>query len=259
MGKQKRIADSSVVQLMDSPAIKAEDIAKTLVLQGWLPFQALYVLESSARWWEVYSGEEAIIRASYEVGALEKLGIEERLLRRDQMQDGDDTVVSFVGLAPGEGVGEREVLKRLLKGEKQDAEGAAPATKLKVHYLAVDSSPKLLRDHIGQLRETFEPQLENGDLLCAGVVADVLTGLTEAVNGVRGEFNGRGVLPSGSEFLPAASSMLVTYLGNCLGNDEPDRESRLFRTVYSSLPNRPLELLVGVSVMRDVPDTYKRT
>ena len=85
------------------------------------------------------------------------------------------------------------------------------------------------------------------------------TGLIDAVNDARGEFNARKVLPSASEFLPAVSPALVTYLGNCLGNDEQDRELRLFSAVYDSLPNRPLELLVGVSVMRDIPDDFRRT
>jgi Histidine-specific methyltransferase, SAM-dependent len=254
-----RNARDRVVLLVDSPAIKAEDIARTLVLEGRLPFHALYFLEASARWWEVGSADEAAIRAPYEAGALEKLGIEKRLLGGDGVEDGDDEVLSFFGLAPAEGFGEIEILKKLLRSEEQSALGATPSNRPKIHYLAVDSSPRLLRDHIGLLRETFAPELESGDLLCAGVVADVFTGLIDAVNDARGEFNGRKVLPSGSEFLPAVSPALVTYLGNCLGNDEPDRESRLFSTVYGSLPNRPLELLVGVSVMRDIPDDYGRT
>ncbi len=249
-------ARDRVVLLVDSPAITAEDIARTLVLEGRLPFHALYFLEWSARWWEVYSGDEAAIRAPYEAVALDKLGIEKRLLGADGVGDGDAEVLSFVGLAPGEGFGEIEILKKLLKSEKQSAGGATPSKTPKIHYLAVDSSPRLLRDHIGLLREKFAPQLESGDLLCAGVVADVFTGLIDAVKDARAEFNRRKVLPSGAEFLPAVSPALVTYLGNCLGNDERDSELRVFSAVYGSLPNRPLELLVGVSVMCDIPDDF---
>ena len=248
-----------VVLLMDSPAVKPEDIARTLVLEGRLPFHALYFLEWSARWWEVHSGNEAAIRAPYEAGALEKLGIEKRLLGGDGVGNGATEVLSFVGLAPAEGFGEIEMLKKLFKSDQQCSVGRAPSKRPKIHYLAVDSSPRLLRDHIGLIRETFAPELESGDLLCAGVVADVFTGLIDAVNDARGGFDGRKVLPSGSKFLPAVSPMLVTYLGNCLGNDAQDREHRLFSTVYGSLPNRPLELLVGVSVMRDTPDDFRRT
>ena len=57
MGRPNRGSDNSraprdardrVVLLMDSPAIKPEDIARTLVLEGRLPFHALYFLECSA-------------------------------------------------------------------------------------------------------------------------------------------------------------------------------------------------------------------
>ena len=151
------------------------------------------------------------------------------------------------------------MLKKLLKREDQSVGGATHSKRPKIHYLAVDSSPRLLRDHIGLLCETFATELESGELHCAGVVADVFTGLIEAVNDARREFIRRKVLPGGSEFLPAVSPALVTYLGNCLGNDEQGRELRVFSTVYGSLANRPLELLVGVSVMRDIPDDQRRT
>ena len=61
-----------------------------------------------------------------------------------------------------------------------------------------------------------------------------------------------------SDFLPVSSSMLLTYFGNCLGNYYQDQETEIFSIIHGSFPNRPLEFLVGVSVMRSTPDEYKR-
>jgi hypothetical protein len=52
--------------------------------------------------------------------------------------------------------------------------------------------------------------------------------------------------------------LLVTYLGNCLGNCYQDQETEIFSIIHSTFQNRPLEFLVGVSVMRPTPDEYTR-
>ncbi len=228
-----------IVVIEDPPAVVAGEIAKTLVQQTHLPFKALYFLERSAWLWDVFSGREAEIRAPYEAGALQTLGIAERLAGKATASQ-DHGVLCVVGLAPGEGIGEIRILKRLLK----------LAIKPKIHYLAIDSSPRLLRGHMGLVAQEFTGELESGTLLCAGVVADVFAGLIDAVNRARSEFRAREGVEKGAEFLPN-SATLVTYLGNCLGNEVLlDGESRFFSLVCSSLPNRSLELLVGVSAIR---------
>jgi hypothetical protein len=60
------------------------------------------------------------------------------------------------------------------------------------------------------------------------------------------------------DFLPESSSLLITYLGNCLGNYYQDQETEIFSIIHSIFQNRPIEFLVGVSVMRPEPDEYTR-
>ena len=245
----KRIEDERAL-ILEHPAINATEVARQIVEDGRIPFQALYFLEWSARWWEAYSGEEAEIRAPYECSSIEKLGVLKRLFpdRRERM--------CFLSLAPGEGLAEIRILKELLRnshGEEAESE------QIQIHYLAIDSSPRLLRDHIGLVKEAFRPELRAGNLICAGVVADIFTGIAQSVDEVRAKFSGRakGTIPRGGKFFDESWPVLVTYLGNCLGNEQFN-EHRIFSSVYSSLLHRPLEFLVGVSIMHGEKESYKR-
>lgn len=231
-----------VLLLLDPPTIKAEDIACELVEKARLPFHALYFLECSARWWEIFSHSESQIRTQYESEAWEKLGIRNRLLTNA------NELISFVSLGPGEGLAEIELLKKIL-GED---------TNKKVHYIAIDSSQRLLREHINLLKESLANEINNGRIICVGVLADIFCGLRDTLNRVRVELVHRALIDQESDFIPASSSLLVTYLGNCLGNYYQDQETEIFSIVYSTFPNRPLEFIVGVSVMRSTPDEYKR-
>jgi len=230
--------------ILHPPAFTAEKIANTFVKKGVLPFLALYFLEWSARWWEAYSNQATENRVDYETGAWEKLRIKERLYKNSNYPH----VLSFVSLAPGEGLGEISLLKKILQEEN------APT----VHYLAVDSSPRLLRDHIGMLKETLMLEIEDKRLICTGVIADIFFGLNDAITRARSKLMQKGFINQESDFLPSHSSLFITYLGNCLGNHLPDQEMELFSIVHSTFKNRPLEFLVGVSVMRAVADEYKR-
>lgn len=229
--------------LLSQPAIKAEEVANILVEKAILTLPGLYFLEWSARWWETYSSKEAEIRVKYESDAWEKLGIKNRV----SSSSSSDQIIGIVGLAPGEGLAEIGLLKKILRESNEI-----------IHYLAIDSSPKLLRDHIGLLKETLTPEIENGRLICAGVVADIFSGLREAVEKVKLEFKAREILKTNHEFLPVTCSMLVTYFGNCLGNNYQDQETEFFSMIQNIFLNRPLEILVGVSVMRGTPDEYVR-
>jgi hypothetical protein len=97
-----------IVFLLDPPAIKAEDIAQELVEKARLPFHALYLLEWSARWWEIFSNSESQIRVQYEAGSLDTLNITKRLLNNPS------ECISVVGLATGEGLAEIALLKKIL-------------------------------------------------------------------------------------------------------------------------------------------------
>ena len=231
-----------IILLLDPPAIKAEDIAYELVEKARLPFQALYFLEWSARWWEIFSHHESQIRVPYEVEAWEKLGIKDNLLTNT------NAIISVVGLTPQEGLAEIELLKKILL-ENPDK---------KIHYLAVDSSQRLLRQHINLLRETLATEIRNGRILCVGVIADIFGNFHDTLNRVKSELVNGSLINQESDFLPVSSSMLVTYLGNCLGNYYQDQETEIFSIIHSTFQNRPLEFLVGVSVMRSTPDEYTR-
>lgn len=229
--------------LLYSLAIKPEDIAKATIEKAILPLPGLYFLEWSARWWETYSSKEAEIRVNYETNAWAKLGIKNRLLEACQ----EKNLLSIVGLAPGEGLAEISLLKKILDEES-----------VNIHYLAIDSSPKLLRDHIGLLKETLTPEIESGRLICAGVVADLFSELRASLDSARQEFKKRKLIETNQEFIPSSSGLLVTYFGNCLGNNNQDQETEFFSMVQSTFQNRPLEILVGVSVMRNSSDQYIR-
>lgn len=230
-----------VVLLLEPHAIKMEDIAKTIVEKAFLPLPSLYFLEWSARWWLNYSSQEAEIRVQYESDAWQHLQIKERLNNSINNQ-----LIGFVSLAPGEGLAEIALLEKIL------------SENIKIHYLAVDSSPRLLRDHIGLLKERLSLEIENGNLICSGIVADIFSGLREALDKVRKEFIKKGIFHLEQDFLPASSGLLITYFGNCLGNNCQDQETEFFSMIQSIFSNRPLEILTGVSVMRDVPDEYIR-
>jgi len=230
-----------VVLLLD-PAIKAEHIAYTLIEKALVSLPGLYFLEWSARWWETYSSKEAEIRVEYEAGAWERLGIKHRLCKGQT-----DPLIGILGLAPGEGLAEIGLLKKLLSEDNKS-----------VHYLAIDTSPRLLRDHIGLLKETFTQEIENGRLICGGIVADIFNSLRDIIDKARYDFKKRNVIKAEHDFFPNDCSMLVTYFGNCLGNNQHDQETEFFSMVHSIFHNRPLEILVGVSVMRSVPDKYIR-
>lgn len=231
-----------VILLQDPPAITAEEIAYELIEKARLSFQALYFSERAARGWEIFSYNESQIRVQYEINAWDKLEIKNRL------HNHSNELTSFVSLAPGEGLAEIELLKKILREEPEH----------KVHYMAIDSSSRLLREHMNLLGETLASEINEGRLICVGLIADIFSGLRETTVRARAELISKNIIHQENDFLPATSSLLVTYLGNCLGNHYQDQETEIFSIVHSTFPNRPLEFLVGVSVMRQTPDEYKR-
>lgn len=236
------IKQDPILLLLEPPVIKAEDIAYELIEKARIPFHALYFLEWSARWWEIFSNDESQIRVQYEVEGWEKLDIKHRILNNPS------DIISVVGLAPGEGLAEIELLKKILLENPQK----------KIHYLAVDLSKRLLRQHINLLRETLATEIHNGRVIGVGIIADIFCNFHVALNRVKNELVNRALINQKNDFLPANSSLLVTYLGNCLGNCYQDQETEIFSIIHSTFQNRPLEFLVGVSVMRSKPDEYTR-
>ncbi|HXD31829.1 MAG TPA: hypothetical protein VN643_11975 [Pyrinomonadaceae bacterium] len=237
---------NSIALVMDHTQEKARDIAQTLLKEQCLPFHSLYYLPRSACWWIMFSSEEAEIRKAYEAGAWEELGL------RQTITEAAAPVVGVLGLAIGEGLGEIELLRQVL------ADGFTAG--FTVHYLAVDLSPVLLASHVETVRESFSEELKAGRLICVGILVDVFLDLEMAVTKARIELKALGLFTRGDEFLPTDCPIVATFLGNCLGNDSSDREMVIFDAVSAAFPdNRPLAILVGVSVVRSEPDDYART
>ncbi|HXD31830.1 MAG TPA: hypothetical protein VN643_11980 [Pyrinomonadaceae bacterium] len=213
------------------------DFAEEFLRNHRLPAYGAYLFQRSAASWLNVSDDEAQIRKGYEAGSLEEFGLREIVAQWP--------TVNVVGLAIGDGLGELEIVRKLLNEEHT------------VHYLAIDLSPSLLVAHLQKIREELASELRAGRLLCAGVIGDVFTDIQEAVNLSRAEFESRGAIEGEQSFLPRETPLIATFLGNCLGNDLPGREGLIFAAVAAAFSNnRPLAIIVGVSVMRDELDQY---
>ena len=236
----KKNKDSII--LFSPLAVKPKYIAQELIEKSRIPCHALYLLDWSARWWEIFSHSETEIRVKYETDALDKLKISDRILQNSS------NVISFVSIAAGEGLAEIQIIKKLLKENPEKS----------IHYLAVDLSQRLLRQHISLLKESISSNILNERLICTGISADIFNNFSNTLNKIKNDAFKEGLVDNSSDFLPSSSAILVTYLGNCLGNHYQDQESEIFSIIHNVFKNRPLEFLVGVSVMRSTPDIYKR-
>jgi len=209
------------------------EISRAIFERQSLPFHALYYLPRSACWWITFSSEEAELRKNYEADAWDVLDLGELVA------SSSSSVVGLVGLAIGEGLGEIELLRKIL------TDGYT------VHYLAIDLSPVLMTAHAETIREAFSQELKDGRLVFAGILVNVFLDMESALTQARAAFKARGTFMRDEEFIPPDCPLLATFLGNCLGNDESIKEDSIFNSVSKSFPhNRPLAFLVGVSVMR---------
>lgn len=223
-----------------------KEIAYSIIEKTTVPYKALYMREWSARMWSYYAHAalEGKHRFKTECNAWNSLNIKKRLSKNGAIKD----CLCFIGLGVGEGLSEIVLLQTLLADKDVH----------KIHYLAVDTSQRFLREHIALIKETFSREIKSGRLLCAGVLADLLTDLKEAVEMARNEFLSLGTISHVDDFLPQGSGMLITYFGNCLGN-YPAQEIEFFSSIKSSFRNRPLEVLIGVSIIGKTPDKYERS
>jgi hypothetical protein len=219
------------------------EFARALMTERRLPIYYGYTFSCAASTWLKAASKEAEIRKNYEADAWERLKL------NDLVSNSNSSVVGVVGLATGEGLGEIELLRRIL------ADGYT------VHYLGVDLSPVLLVAHIEMIREVFDKELKEGRLLCAGVLGDVFDDLSKTLARARTEFQIRGVIADDREFLPSDSFLLVTYLGNCLGNNSTGCEKKIYSIVAETFASHrgPLVMIAGVSVMRSEADYYNST
>ena len=152
-----------------------------------------------------------------------------------------------IGLGVGEGLGEINLLNRILNEEEAD---------INVQYLFVDRSPLLAYAHSLAVKEHFALQLASGRLTCAGVCGDYMD-LDDAIRRARQLLEREGF---GSGFYSNKTPAVVTLLGNNLGNQvfaEPDFTTSVKRTLSQRDPSepharpRPYALLLGVSEPRE--------
>ncbi|HKQ03844.1 MAG TPA: hypothetical protein VJ464_01835 [Blastocatellia bacterium] len=243
---QTREADDNLqnhILKVDPPIARPDDIAQALV-GNLLPMYALYCLPRGAGWWLHASRSESEQRRQWEASAWEELGLRDLLLK----QDGEPKTLGIIGLAVGEGLGEIELLRRILKDIGPEG---------RVHYLAIDMSPVMLLAHFDTLRDILENDLRSGRLVVSATLGNALgksvtldkasrnmKSLDEIIAEARSEFAARQI-----DFLPSGVPLLVTCFGNVLGNQtEPNEAVPFFTRLRDMLPNRPLSILTGVSI-----------
>ena len=222
----------------DHPKLQADAweryFGNHFALPPYLPF---CLPESAARWIasanaSVSDNDKAETVESnetfFESTSWRRLGIKAQLL--DAAADNSSSrVIAVVGLAVGEGHGEIALLEQVLEDLSADKH---------VHYLAVDLSHVFLASHAHRLRVKFAKEIAEGRLLCAAVVGDVAdlavtpTSLPRHPVAVARRATGLG-----ENFLPRDSPMLMTYLGNNLG-DVPDPSEWLHILLLRILKNR---------------------
>jgi hypothetical protein len=230
----------NIIFLVDFGGGDPSEFARVLVSEHRLPIYYGYTFSCAAVSWLKASSKEAETRKQYEADAWEHLKL------NDLVASSSSSVVGLLGLAAGEGLGEIELLRKIFR------EGYT------VHYLAIDLSPVLLMAHIETIREVFDQELKEGRLLCAGVLGDVFIDLDKSLAMARAEFKRRGVISDKKEFISNDSLLLITYFGNCLGNNTADCEKQIFSILSKTFTSHhsPLVMIIGVSVMRSEPDYY---
>ncbi|MBI1861545.1 MAG: L-histidine N(alpha)-methyltransferase [Deltaproteobacteria bacterium] len=212
-------------------------IAETLVRDGGgLPFSSLYSTYRAASWWLSISTKTALEKRNYEAGSIKAYGIREHLSQSANH-------VFFAALAPGEGLGEVSILEQLLRPKY--------GSPVKVHYWALDTSEILMMSHYQLLTHTFADEISRGDLTITPMTGDLYR-IQEYLTSV----------PVLAQARTRCQSTLVTFLGNCLGNNE-GKEWDFFKMVDAAFPRpQPLAILVGVSCERTqdkgevVPENY---
>ena len=238
---------------LDHPLGQPEELIRNVIEKRILPSYSLYYLPTSAAWWAQFSKDETMMRSPLEAAAWKYLGIRKCLLQPAK----DCHILSIIGLGVGEGHGELALLKEILSDFDETVQ---------VHYLAVDLSPSLLLNHALNLSLEFRHYIATGRLVCATVLGDIFD-LSQAHLPEWDPIRRAREIVS-ANFLPWFSPMIVTYLGNCMGNGDPNSEQMFFELIRTRLgenaraihqhPAGPLQCLVGVSVDREEPDIYTR-
>lgn len=226
---------AEVVEVIDKNDFSSmQNIARKLMRDRRMPFYGIYLpLRAVARWVR-YSeeNEEASEKKSKHEG-----DECERLLKEwfsNHKERGK--VLSILGLGLGEGTGEIEILERLLK------QG------FKIHYCGIDMNPFLLVDHATRLKYKFSDYMKTGQLVCSVIADNFLKNLSSAIEKTRAKVKERKII---DDFIPKDSDILVTILGNVLGNlENRASEGLYFKNIQDEFEGQNIAFLLGVGVQQ---------
>ncbi|MBV8855463.1 MAG: L-histidine N(alpha)-methyltransferase [Acidobacteria bacterium] len=232
-----------IVKILEDPELTAttkyEYVAEKLVINRMMPFYGIYLPITSASEWVLYVQGEARKRREYEGEECERLLGEWFSKYRGQE-------ISVVGLGIGQGIGEIEIIERLLdKKREADGEGYGFG---RIHYCAIDTNAYFLQDHIQRLEQKFKAEIEEGRLVCGVACGDFLKDFSEIIQRLRAEFAKAGYSAEpGEGFLPDTGT-LISILGNVVGNSEKAKEWSYFEPVMKGMKGYDLAFLFGVSI-----------
>jgi hypothetical protein len=228
-----------VVQL-HNPDFTVSNLAWALMRDRRLPPGSLYALDTPAASWETATSDELAPRELYESQCFEELivgsGWVERAIQRPARG------IFFLALNVGESEGEKAILKSLLDEN------------LTVHYLAVNTSARLLKKHADELQELFQKQIEEGRLVVAIQNGNFETDYDLILDDLKRDFGN-------FEFFRSDYPLLVTYFSNRIGSRMPATEWAMFRAVDIALQEHPDHaFLVGFAAfITDIPkEEYPR-
>lgn len=254
LAKSSRLPSSTRVFTsipLDHPLGSPDELVRNVILRRVLPFHSLYYFPESAASWANYSREEEGKKKAQAAADAWK-NLQMNCVVSDVKEDG---VLSVVGLAVGDGQGEIALLKKILNDKEVEKEIR------QVNYLAVDFSPCLLLHHAQNLTMTFREEISNGRLVCATVLGDIFD-----LKDSRSKWNAitRSRKMISNNFLPWSSPMLVTYLGNCMGNGEEDSERKFLELIQTRLGENiedrdgagTVRCLIGVAIDKGHEDYF---
>lgn len=211
-----------------------KEIARSILNEGQLQFAHVYSTYTAAAKWLTYSNEYSYIKRDYEADAFFAYGFDERLA------NGADSI-GIVALGPGEGLGEVELLERVLRSEK--------LRHVRIKYLAVDTSDFLLQAHSSLVHERLREHCSSGRLTYTHILGDAYR-LVESIANVRATLG-----PAFLKDMP----IVCTFFGNCLGNAE-NVEQAYFGSIRDAFKEAPwVATLVGVSLRRKDEDGIELT
>lgn len=236
-----------IVRVLDDPELapSTKFVAEKLMRDRRMPFYGIYLPMRAASRWVLYSEKEAKDRSKYE-------GKECERLLREWLSKDHGNEVSIIGLGVGEGIGEIEIISRLLDKNRNSKTNGDDYNFKRIHYCAIDTNVHLLMDHIERLKDKFEAEIKANKLVCGVICGNFLEDFPRLLKRLRTQFVESGYFDSEGDFLPRASGTLITMLGNVLGNiEQRASEGAYFRPAIEELKGYDLAFLLGVSIQQE--------